>query len=71
VPPQQQRLGVERLLELDPAPLLQVLAAELTEPAAEPEPLFAVRVLDHSIERHVRADHELSHVDAPLVTADR
>jgi hypothetical protein len=35
----QQGLGVQRLVELDLAPLLEVLAAKLPPPAAMPEAL--------------------------------
>jgi len=49
-------------------PLLEVLAAELAKPAAEPEALLAVRVLDRSIERDVlrAADHDLSRSGSPF-----
>ena len=62
-PAEQPRLGAERLLERDLVPLLEVLAAELDEPAAEPEALLAVGVLDHAIERDVlrAAHHDPSH----------
>jgi hypothetical protein len=68
-PAEQPRLGAQRLLERDLVPRCQILAPELPEPAAELEALLAVRILDHSVERHVlRAAHDdLSHLRAPLV----
>jgi len=60
-PAQQEGLGPQRLLKLDLGPLFKVLAPKLAEPAAEPEALLTVRVLDDSVERDVRADHDLAH----------
>src|SRR5205823_1105119 len=64
---QQPCLGAQRLVKRDLVPLFEVLAPELDEPAAEPEALLTVRVLDHSIERDVlrTAHHELSHFRSP------
>src|SRR5712691_8037980 len=64
-PAQQEGLGAQRLVERDLGPLFEVLAPKLAEPAAEPEALLTVGVLDHSVEREVRADHDLSHVGSP------
>src|SRR6185437_194321 len=64
-PAQQQGLGAQRLVGLDLGPLFEVLAPELAEPAAELEALLAVRVLDDSVERGVRSDHDLSHAGSP------
>ena len=60
-PSQQKCLDAERLLEHAFAPHLEVLAGGLGEPAAEPETLLSVGILDDSIERHVGADHEFPH----------
>ena len=65
-PAQQQGLGAQRLAERDAGPLFEVLAPKLAEPAAEPEALRTVRVLDDSVERDVGADHDLSHVGFPF-----
>src|SRR6266566_7623139 len=64
-PTQQQGLGAQRLVELELGPRFEVLVPELAEPAAQPEALLTVRVLDHSVERDVRADHYLSHIGSP------
>src|SRR5215472_14716265 len=40
---------------------LEVFASVHAEPAAPAEAVSAVRILDHSVERHVRADDDLSH----------
>ena len=65
-PAQQQGLGAQRLVELDLGPLFEVLAPDLAEPAAQPEALLTVGVLDHSVERDVRADDDLSHFGSPF-----
>src|SRR5205823_2019646 len=62
---QQQRLRALGLGELDLSPRLPVLANELQEPAAVPEPLLAAEVLDDAVERDVLADHNLSHLQSP------
>src|SRR5206468_11858491 len=62
---QQQGLGSQRLLETHLGPLFEVVAPELAEPAAQAEALLTVRVLDDSVERDVRADHDLSHLGSP------
>jgi hypothetical protein len=41
--------------------IFEVRAAVLDEPAAQPEALLAVRVLDDPVEGGVRADNDLSH----------
>jgi hypothetical protein len=46
---------------LDLGPFLEVLAPELTEPAAKVEAFLAVGVLDEPVEGHVRGDDDLSH----------
>jgi hypothetical protein len=66
-PTQQQGVGAQRFVELDLGPRVEVLAPELAEPAAHPEALPTVWVLDHSVERDVRADHDLSHSGSPPV----
>ena len=45
-----QGLGAKCLLELDLGPLFEVIAPGLEEPAAKPESLLAVRVLDDSVD---------------------
>src|SRR6187401_294056 len=62
-PPEQPRLSAECLIERDLGPLLEVVASELLEPAAEPEALGTVRVLNHSIECDVlrTAHHDRCH----------
>jgi len=49
-PAQQPGLGAERIVERDLVPRLEVLAAELDEPAAQPEALLTVGVLDDSVQ---------------------
>ena len=68
-PAEQPCLGAQRLVERHLGPRFQVLAPELDEPAAQPEALRAVRVLDHSVERHVlrAAHHDLSHLGSPVI----
>src|SRR5262249_24066966 len=65
-PSQQQGLGAQRLIGLDPGPFFEVLAPKLAEPAADPETLRTVRVLDDPIERDIRSDNNLSHFGVPL-----
>src|SRR5215203_4238746 len=67
---QEPCLGAQRVRERDLVPLFEVLAPELDEPAAEPEALRAVRVLDDAIERDVlrSADHNLSHFGSPCAS---
>jgi hypothetical protein len=47
---EQQRLGGQRLFELDLGPRLAVLDRDLVEPAAELEALLTGRVLDDAVE---------------------
>src|SRR5262249_37695714 len=65
-PPHQQRVGPQRLGGLDPGPLLQIRLAGRVEPAAVPEALGAVRVLDDPVERHVGRDDDLPHLGSPF-----
>src|SRR5215203_3483939 len=64
---QEPCFGAQRVRERDLVPLFEVLAPELDEPAAQPEALRTVRVLDDAIERDVlrATDHDLSHLRAP------
>jgi hypothetical protein len=62
-PTQQQGLGAQRLVELDRVELFAIL--DLADPAADPEALFTVRVLDDSVERNELADDDLSHFGSP------
>src|SRR5215218_9922582 len=64
---QEPCLGAQRVRERELVPLFEVLASELDEPAAQPEALRTVRVLDDAVERDVlrSADHDLSHFGSP------
>src|SRR6266550_332792 len=64
-PTQQKGLGAQRLVERHLGRLVATLAADTTNPAAEPETLDAGRVLDDSVERDVLADYDLSHFGSP------
>src|SRR5262245_18979524 len=66
-PTEQPCLGGQRLVERDLVPLFEVVAPKVDEPAAEPEALLTVWVLDHSVERDVlrAAHHDLSHFGSP------
>src|SRR5215469_2166406 len=68
-PSQQQGLGAQRLIGLDPGPFLEILAPELAEPAAEPETLRTIWILDDPIERDIRGDNNFSHFGVSLSPA--
>src|SRR6516162_7263350 len=66
-PTQEQGLGAQRFVQLDPGPFLEVLGPKLAEPAAPSEAFLTGRVLDDSIERYVLADHDRSHHSSPFM----
>src|SRR5262245_28561145 len=68
---QEEGLSAERLGEPELGPRFAILRPELVEPAAVPEAVLAGRVLDHSVERDVLADHDPSHLRSPSVGLSR
>src|SRR4051812_13347301 len=66
-PPEQQRLRLERLVELEAVALLA--AGDLERPAAVLEALRAARVLHDAVERHELGHHDLSHGLSSLVVS--
>src|SRR5690349_8552610 len=63
----EEGLGALRLGELELRPRLPVLADELLEPAAVPEPSLAAWVLDDAVERDVLTDYDRSHLASPCL----